>query len=285
MNWTADKENELRQSWEIHGGNIRAVAKAMGLSHGSISGKSRMLALNFHPQGAKTSLRPDHPAVVEAHSLFPNRLRAPEPGMLKSGANQRKLGSVVTKGAWRGMPAYSLSLEERATCPRSCEAYLSCYGNGMSFALRYGHGRVLIPTLRTELTRLQRQHPGGFVVRLHVLGDFHSVPYVDFWADALDRYPGLRVFGYTAWQWTGPDRHPIGERVAAVRDWAWERFAIRTSGAKSGPRTLIVDSHEEAQRQGAIVCPAQWQQGRQCASCGLCWASAAKSRPVAFLRH
>jgi hypothetical protein len=69
--------------------------------------------------------------------------------------------------------------------------------------------------------------PGGFMVRLHVLGDFYSTDYVQLLAVALTAFPALHVFGFTA-------RDPAILRSArccmrmAKRD--WERFAVRFQG-------------------------------------------------------
>ena len=152
--------------------------------------------------------------------------------MLMPGAHSPKLGAVVTKGAWRGMPIYSLTLEERATCPRDCANWLSCYGNGMHLAWRNRHGPELEAGLERELAALQAKYPDGFVCRLHVLGDFYSPEYVRKWGDWLERFPALRVFGYTAWR----AESEIGTEIARLsgdRD-RWERFAIQVEARRRG---------------------------------------------------
>jgi hypothetical protein len=118
--------------------------------------------------------------------------------VLKDGHQSRKIGKAVTKGPRRGWPIFTLTLEERATCPRTCKAWGFCYGNNMQAAERIVAGERLEAALGLELLALQRQHPGGFMVRLHVLGDFYSEDYVRFWTSALDRFPALHVFGFTA---------------------------------------------------------------------------------------
>ena len=276
--WSEDNVTELRRLWHEHGGGIDRIAKSMGRSRGSISGKSLKLGLQFHGGRAKV-LDDQHPAIREGRTLFRHRVHTATLGVLKSGANQRKLGDVVEKGKWRGFPIYSLTLEERATCPRSCIVYNSCYGNNSSMAKRYRHGIALERAIVADLVRLQELHPRGFVVRLHQLGDFYSVAYVDFWADRLDEFPALHVFGYCARQLDDV----IGERVIALREFAWDRFAVRTSGAKTGPRTMVIDIPESA--PDAIVCPAQTERTRNCSTCGLCWTEAAMHRPIAFLQH
>lgn len=257
-----------------------AIARAMGVTRNSIIGQSNRMTLQFHP-GTQPPISPDAVFVREGRTRFPGRVK--EPGLnsvLKPGSYNRKLGAMVTKGRWKGFPLWSLTLEERTTCPRSCKAWLTCYGNSSSNSIRYRHGAPLIAALENDLKYLQAMHPGGFVVRLHQLGDFPSVEYVNFWRGALDRYSALRIFGYTA---RLPDG-AIGRAINALRDERWDRFAVRTSGGEAGPRTMIVSDKKSAPK-GAIICPAQTGQAKCCAACALCWAIPAKERPVAFIQH
>src|SRR3990167_9551526 len=59
--------------------------------------------------------------------------------VLKRSIDNAKLGKLREwrAGAFKGMPLYSLTLEERATCERSCNAWSVCYGNNMPFAHRF----------------------------------------------------------------------------------------------------------------------------------------------------
>lgn len=263
----------------MHGGGFRKIAAIMGRTKGSVDGKSRVLGLQFHG-GRTMDIDPSHPAVVKGRTVYRGRVVAPDHNVLKPGDNQRKLGRRVTKGKWKGFPIYSLTLQERATCPISCAVYTQCYGNGMPYAKRYRHGLALEADLAIELRYLSRRHPKGFVIRLHVLGEFYSRPYVDFWYDMLAQHPALHVFGYCARQMDDP----IGRRIAEIRDRHWERFAIRTSGASAGPRTLVIDSADDAP-DGALICPAQLSKTSSCGTCALCWSPAAAEKPICFLRH
>jgi len=274
--WSPEQITELRQLWD---GGIKpaAIGKHMGRSRAAIVGKSRVLNLHFHKRGP-IRLASTHRAVTEARTIFPTRVSEPVDGvaLLKPGSDTRKLGHEVAKGRWRGMPIYSLTLEERATCPRACKVFTTCYGNRMWMARRWQAGPELEARLDVELRGLQERHPLGFVVRLHILGDFYSVDYVKLWRAWLRKYPALNVFGYTAWD-VGTD---IGREIAQLRADRWDRFSVRTSGAKTGARTLVVTTPERA--NGAIICPSQTNKTASCATCGLCWHS---KRAIAFLEH
>lgn len=251
----------------------------------------------FHQTKAEpevtVGLAADHPAVVEGRTLFPSRVMPTAGSMrfLVSGQNNAKIGKVVEKGPWAGMPIFTLTLEERKTCPRSCEQWRDCYGNAMQWPQRWDHtDPAFLPTLQAELITLGRQNPKGFVVRLHVLGDFFSVRYVYFWAEMLAVIPSLRVYGYTAR--TVFDEDQASARIAValdiLTDAMWSRFAIRTS--TSDPRNadsiaMVVESAEEAKAAGALLCPAQTSATETCGTCALCWSPNLRDKAIAFLRH
>jgi hypothetical protein len=52
--------------------------------------------------------------------------------------------------------------------------------------------------LGREVALLDIDHPNGFALRLHNLGDFYSTTYVDLWRKLLERHSALHVWGYTA---------------------------------------------------------------------------------------
>lgn len=74
----------------------------------------------------------------------------------------------------------------------------NCYGNAMPFSRRNEPGPALEAQLEAEIEQKAREHRRGFVVRLHVLGDFYSLDYVKLWRDMIARHPELHVYGYTA---------------------------------------------------------------------------------------
>lgn len=234
--------------------------------------------VSIKPKGHRVHLADDHPALVEGRTLFPSRVedQADRPRLLIDGHNSRKIGRRVMKGKLRGTPIFTLTLEERATCPRTCLEWATCYGNGMNWARRIKHGRAFEERLWDELADKQRQHPGGFLVRLHILGDFYSVDYAELWAEALEAYPALHVFGYTA---HAPGSE-IGAIVAQLIGVHPDRFRFRFSG-HGGPTdgSIVVNSVDETDH---LICPAQTGKTDCCATCALCWHS---DRTIAFLRH
>lgn len=230
--------------------------------------------------GRPKVLSSNSPAIVNKSTVYPAMRRRPEflKRLLKSGHNNRKIGKVVTKGKWKGFPIFMLTLEERATCPTYCATWKDCYGNKMHWSQRIIHGRSLEQRLQKELSKLQSHYPKGFVVRLHVLGDFYSIAYIVAWRQFLKDFPALHVWGYTA-----RDRRndPLGIMLEGLRRHMPNRFVMRFSHQPGKWSTQVVDFPEEA-TSDAIVCPVQTDQTDCCATCGLCWAT---NRPIAFLRH
>lgn len=225
-------------------------------------------------------LRPQHPALHEKQTIHPSRVMpvTSNSRLLKPASDNRKLGngnSYIRKGRWSGFPLYSLTLEERATCPTSCNHWADCYGNGMLFAHRFEHGPKLTRKLESELEELSRKHPKGFVVRLHVLGDFYSTKYVDFWQMAMVRFQNLHVYGYTA-------RLPntvIGKSIAFVRMMFPERWWIRYSSNEVTDNAIFATSTFAT---GHIVCPEMQGKTESCLTCGLCWSI---TKPIHFPTH
>jgi hypothetical protein len=229
--------------------------------------------------GQTITLGRAHPAVVNGTTRFPNMAKpaAQHDRLLRSGQHSRKIGSYVAKGAWHGMPILTLTLEERATCPRSCEHWRSCYGGNMQWAPRIQPDDTLIPRLADEIWMLAIKHPRGFVVRLHVLGDFFSTDYTAAWAGFLRDNAALHVFGYTARAHDSDN----GAQISFMnRRWP-DRCVIRFSGQpKARPAAVTVTRDDEA--GAAIVCPAQTGRTACCGTCALCWST---DRTIAFLRH
>ena len=229
-----------------------------------------------------------HPAIEGMTTRYPATVREARAGesVLKSGGDNTKIGAEVQKGRLAGMPIYTLTLEERATCPENCELLRGYYGNRMHWARRWRAGPALEAGIAWDLALLSAAHPHGFLVRLHVLGDFYSADYVALWAAALERHAALHVFGFTH----RDPSDPIGAALLALRDAHWPRFAMRFSG-RGGPRNAVVVDRIPEQPtlpSGAVVCAEQWEalrgrvEARCCATCAFCWTADA---PVAFVEH
>lgn len=285
MEWTPERVSELRDRWSIDPSTTR-IARAMGTTRNSIIGKSRRLNLQYgHRKRGGRKLNPSHPAISEARTVYVGRVREAGLNILKPGQYQRKIGSQIQKGDWKRFPVFSLTLEERSTCPTTCRQWSSCYGNNLNNSIRFRHGPELEKALWRELALLQADFPHGFVIRLHILGDFYSTEYVELWRRALDAFKGLRVFGYSAWL----KGTPIGDAVIALRTARWDRFAIRTSGGhwRHGPHTIVIDRPRRGDRKArgadTIVCPAQTGKTASCSTCALCWS--APNKTIAFLQH
>lgn len=232
-----------------------------------------------------------HPAMMENRTLFPSTVitvtgDVPD-RLLVSGANNRKLGNKVEKGAFKGYALFGLSLEERATCPASCPVRAACYGNGMQMARRHriGDPDVFFDRLGLEIADLIREH-GGILVRLHVLGDFPSVDYVAFWKDALDENEKLAVYGYTSRLPSRDGGCEIGDAIEALKDAYPDRFRIRWSSAKPRPDgASVVTSLPSPRPANVIPCPVQTEATACCATCALCWEASARDKTILFLKH
>jgi hypothetical protein len=135
---------------------LRAAAAALGCTPATVtrflrrhSGVGRASSSPSGPapiEARKTLiLAVGHPATVENRTLFPTTVRdVGQEWLLKGGEHSGKIGRRVTKGAWKGFPIFTLTLEERATCPVSCALWHSCYGNHMPMARRWRHGPELL---------------------------------------------------------------------------------------------------------------------------------------------
>lgn len=204
------------------------------------------------------------------------------PAVLVSGHANVKIGRDVRKGRlFRGYWIFALTLEERATCPTSCFHWTTCYGNNMPYARRVDHrdeDRLKAAIHRDVVKELGRRGRVGILVRLHALGDFFSVSYVEFWLDLLRLHPNLAVYGYTARRpWD-----PIGLAVQRGKEEFDRRFAIRWSDGQCDLDATVPLAHPDDCPPNAFVCPEQTGRSAACATCGLCWNS---TKNVAFVEH
>jgi hypothetical protein len=255
------------------------------------SAKQTRHDLSHNDPASVWQLSENHSAVVEARTLFPLTVVDPDdsPRLLVSGFNNSKIGKTVTKGDWKGMPIYTLTLEERATCPSSCFMFRTCYGNAMQFARRHRAGTTLERRLEKEIADMARAHPGGFVVRLHVLGDFYSVAYAKLWHLLLSKHTALNVYGYTSRSISATSEvdRAIAEEISAMNSDFRSRCFIRTSAPtpQAFGATVIDRAPEAKVVPEGLVCPAQMSAQENCASCALCWSPSARDKTIVFVKH
>lgn len=243
-----------------------------------------------HADQRAASLGAAHAALVEARTLFPSRVidASEAPRLLVPGYNSAKIGGRIVKGPWAGLHIFTLTLEERATCPTSCGLWSSCYGNAMPMPRRHRDDGTLIERLGAEINALLRLrvHRRGIAVRLHVLGDFYSAAYARAWLGWMKAYPGLHVFGFTAWQ-HGTEIGDIVLGANRLRDGRWK---IRCSVPSDRPikamqATTIWRQPEAANVSEGLVCPASTHKTDCCGTCGVCWSPAATGKRIVFPGH
>jgi hypothetical protein len=217
-----------------------------------------------------------------SRTKYPKGVKPPSINMLKPGTNNAKLGGYITAKKWQGMAMYSLTLQERATCPTSCEQWNNCYGNNMPFAHRFDHTAPDFYTLLEEqLAKLNKKRAGeGFVIRLHVLGDFFSDDYVDFWGEMVLKYPELNAFGYTHHD----PQYAVGYMVDRLNILHPDRWQIRFSDDKNVLMSAhVVNKNYLPVKGQEVICPEQQGKTKSCATCGLCWS--APNLKIMFVEH
>jgi hypothetical protein len=222
----------------------------------------------------------ESPFIQEGRTKFSKSVKTPNEHILVSGHNNIKIGKIVRKGALRGYWIYTLSLEERKTCPSSCQHWQSCYGNNMPFAKRVDHTHPdFLKILEASITKLcaqAKKRGSGILVRLHALGDFYSVSYIGFWAAMLQRHENLAIYGYTA-------HRPASEIGGAITERFEGLYArIRFSNADLAVNATVSIGSTDSCPPGAFVCPEQTGKTLGCDTCGLCWGT---EKNVAFLEH
>lgn len=209
---------------------------------------------------------------------YQKNVKSPSLNMLKPGKQNAKLGNKVTVKMWQGLPMYSLTLEERMSCPDYCAQWDNCYGNNMPFGHRFDHtDPTFIPLLKDNIQQLLHKHKQGIVIRLHVLGDFFDIDYCLFWVSMLLENPMLKVFGYTHHALTTD----MGQAVNAINKITPTQARIRFSDDYTTEFSAYTKTTQPASSNG-IYCPEQTGKTDSCATCGYCWSS---GKPVIFIEH
>jgi hypothetical protein len=218
-------------------------------------------------------LREGNLALAQAVTIHPKAVKSPlDVSILKSVSANGKMGkgfNIITKGKWAGMPMYQMSLEERKTCPSTCNQWAACFGNNMAFAHRIDHTHPdFLELLGVEIKSLAARYKYGVVIRPHVLGDYYSPEYAAFWIEQTALYDNLYIFGFT---------HHLRDSVIGrmITEWnrnprVWVRFSDQ-----GGEMSANVDGE-------GFLCPEQSGKTESCLTCGACWST---TRAVRFNHH
>lgn len=218
-------------------------------------------------------LKADNPVLAQAITIHPKTRRSPtEVTILKSVARNSKMGkgsNVVAKGKWAGFPMFQMSLEERATCPRTCQQWASCFANNMHGAHCIDHTHPeFFDELAAEIKALAALYRHGVVIRPHVVGDYFSAEYARFWADQSALYKNLYIFGFTHHYRTSEIGQIISEWNKDPR--VWVRFSDQ-----GGEMSANVEGE-------GFACPEQTGKTESCLTCGACWST---TKAVRFKAH
>lgn len=268
----------------LKGKGYRVASKAMG----DDTTRCRFVRVDQGEHGRKRQPRsPKLPGfeadfIREGRTKFSKGVSEPNEHILVSGHNNIKIGKIVRKGPLRGYHIFTLSLEERKTCPRSCQHWQSCYGNNMPFAKRVDHTHPdflkILDAALAKLCAMAKKRRSGILVRLHALGDFYSPAYIHFWGTMLAEFPNLSIYGYTA-RLSGT---PMGWMINEMNKDFPKRSMIRFSNGGMPDMSTVSIGQADSCPPNAFVCPEQTGKTLGCDTCGLCWGT---RKNVAFLEH
>ncbi len=164
---------------------------------------------------------------------------------------------------------FTMSLTERATCPRDCKQWASCFANNSYGLHRIDHTHPeFMAKLSDEIDAMAILYRHGFVIRPHVVGEFYSTEYAQFWMDKVEQHKNLHIFGFT-------HRHrdsEIGRIIAKGNEnpRIWIRFSDQ-----GGDMSANVGGE-------GFQCPEQTGKTESCLTCGACWST---TKAVSFIQH
>ena len=192
---------------------------------------------------------------------------------------------IIQKGRWKGSRLFFLSLPEGQTCPDSCPLNTAptrrwgkghpepCYGVHMPLAKRYDpYAKGFMNALSDDISLLASKYK--FVVRLHELGDFFSIDYVNFWVNSLEETPNLNIYGYSHRD------DDIGLALDESFQKHPKRFVIMNSSETH--TTNIRPPSFVGERSGNVTCPYETSppNTKSCITCML-WGQG--SIPISFI--
>lgn len=281
------ERNYTGERGQMLGGGVRKAFK----SKGDDSTLTRFVKVGAHgtiENPRKQRRQPRLPGIGTAAHINEGRTKFPKSvksvvqlkNLLVSGHSNVKIGRDVRKAKHRGYYIYTLSLEERATCPTSCKHWQTCYGNNMPFAKRVDHTSPgFLAKLEWEIQCLLAvKGRAGILIRLHALGDFFSAEYTRFWLTMLLKYDRLAIYGYTA----RPAEGVIGTIIRDMNKMLGDRCMVRFSDGGLGTMSTVSIGDETGKPADAFICPEQTGKTRCCATCAACWST---TKNVAFMEH
>jgi len=189
---------------------------------------------------------------------------------------------LISRGNLKLGSLPSFSLPVVTTCPGMtpfCEAY--CYGFRGNFTMsnvKEANDRRLDATFRSDfvdiiIKEIRQTRAPAF--RLHVIGDFYSVEYIEKWGDIVKALPAVIFFGSTrSWRCTF-----LSEALRMFRDMenVFMKASIdltdTSSPPSSGWNVWSIEGKE-------MLCPHDEGKVANCLECKRCWSK--KNLDVTF---
>lgn len=112
--------------------------------------------------------------------------------------------------------------------------------------------------------------PKKTAVRIHSSGDFHSIPYVEWWTRVIHACPTVRFWAYTR-SWIEPG---LRDALELLRDCPnLQMFAswdVTMPRPPEGWRLSIISEGSNTSKPPNLYCPEQYEGGPACVDCGYC---------------
>ena len=134
------------------------------------------------------------------------------------------------------------------------------------------------------------------VVRIHVSGDFNTIPYIIQWWDLVNENPDVLFFGYTR-SWIIPDLLPHLQRLnqlpnvtifasmdESMPDLPSDDFRVAWIGGDPRLKERAEHSLESPSGVPVLICPEGTGRTKNCEECGYCFKPTAQG-DVMFLEH
>lgn len=180
--------------------------------------------------------------------------------------------------------------EDGGTCPGAKECLEYCY------SLRIRATTPLVWRVYKENTLNGPSLPSlpdeADLVRIHVTGDFDTIPYIESWIKLIKEHPDAAFWSYTR-SWRVPELLPALERLRAYRNVQLFASMDRTSedlpppswrrAYVAAPGLILKNLNPIVRGRRAYVCPEEINRKASCEECGYCWAG--RKHAVVFLQH